>query len=119
VDETGALTYRQGPDNVEQSLQILLLTRLGERVMRPGFGTRSASLIFAPGIIQNLRLLEDSVREAVVRWEPRVDLDDVRAEANPGEETHVTVSIDYRVRGTNTRQNLVFPFYTGTLEVDG
>jgi hypothetical protein len=56
------------------------------------------------------------VRDAVRDWEPRVDLDDVTAEADPNDPTRVTVSIDYRVRRTNTSANLVFPFYLGNAE---
>ncbi len=115
-DAAGGLGYVSGEANVEQSLKILLLTRLGERSMRPAFGSDAARLLFAPGSEQYLRRLETTVREAVRDWEPRVDLEAVRAEADPADETHVTVSIDYRVRATNSRLNLVFPFYLGTLE---
>jgi phage baseplate assembly protein W len=48
-------------------------------------------------------------------FEPRVELEDVRAEMAPGEESRVTVSIVYRIRRTNTKANLVFPFYLGTI----
>jgi uncharacterized protein len=115
-DVTGSLAYVEGDENVEQSLRILLLTQLGERVMRPDFGTAAPRLVFAPGSLQFLGLLETTVREAVRDWEPRIDLDAVRAEADPEEENRVTVSIAYRVRRTNSRFNLVFPFYLGTLE---
>ena len=115
-DDAGRLTFTEGDANVEQSLRILLLTRLGERVMRPGFGSEAPRLVFAPGSERYLRLLETSIREAVRDWEPRVQLDDVRAEVDPVDDTRVTVSIAYRVRPTNSRLNLVFPFYLGTTE---
>lgn len=121
-DRLGSLGYVEGDDCVEQSLHLLLLTALGERVMRADFGTAAPRLVFAPGSTQFLALLERTVRDAVRDWEPRVDLDDVRAEVasdgprgRPEDENRVTVSIDYRVRRTNTRQNLVFPFYLNTL----
>ena len=115
-DETGGLRYVSGEENVEQSLRILLLTRLGERVMRPDFGSEAPRLVFAPGSEQYLRLLETSVREAVRDWEPRVELDEVRAEADATDPARVTVAIEYRVRRSNTKLNLVFPFYLDTLE---
>lgn len=115
-DRTGSLGYVEGDENVEQSLRVLLLTQLGERVMRPGFGCAAPRLVFAPGSLQFLGLLETTVREAVRDWEPRIDLDEVRAEADPEEENRVTVSISYRVRRTNSRLSLVFPFYLGALE---
>jgi uncharacterized protein len=115
-DATGALGYVGNEDNIGQSLLILLQTALGERVMRPEFGSRAPELVFAPGSTRHLRLLEETVRDAVRDFEPRVTLDDVQAEADAADETHVTVLVDYVVRRTNTRQNLVFPFYVGLLE---
>lgn len=124
-DAAGALGYAEGDESVAQCLKVLLLTALGERVMRPGFGSRAPQLVFFPGSEQYLGLLETTVREAVRDWEPRVDLEDVRAEmtaagagastADPADLTRALVSISYRVRQTNTRNNLVFPFYLGTV----
>lgn len=115
-DAAGGLGYVDGDENVEQSLKILLLTNLGQRVMRPDFGCKAPRLVFAPGSTQYLGLLETTIREAVRDWEPRVDLEQVSAEVDPEDETRVTVHIGYRIRQTNTRNNLVFPFYLGTLE---
>jgi uncharacterized protein len=112
-DASGSLGYSSGDDNVEQSLHILLMTSLGDRLMRPTFGTKAEKLVFAPGSVRYLRLLETSVRAAVRDFEPRVDLDTVSAETDVSDDTRILVSIDYRVRQTNTRQNLVFPFYLG------
>jgi uncharacterized protein len=118
-DEAGRLAYASGQESIEHCLRALLLTGLGERVMRPDFGTRAPDLVFAPDSVQNLHDLEDSIREAVRLFEPRVELADVRAEVAPGEESRVTVSIVYRVRRTNTRVNLVFPFYLGIAAAGG
>jgi phage baseplate assembly protein W len=115
-DPAGRLGHIEGEANVEQSLRILLQTNLGERVMRPDFGCEAPRLVFAPGSQQFLSLLETTVREAVRDWEPRIELKDVRAEADAADEARVTVSIAYVVRQTNTRKNLVFPFYLGVME---
>ena len=112
-DGTGSLRYAEGHAHVEQSLKILLLTTLGERVMRPDLGCRAPRLVFSPGSVQHLRLLETSVREAVRDWEPRVELEDVQTEVSPDSENSVTVHIAYKIRGSNVRGNLVFPFYLG------
>ena len=112
-DEAGRLSYAVGEQSIEHCLRALLLTATGERVMRPDFGTRAQESVFAPGSVQNLRDLENSIATAVRTYEPRVELDSVRAEADPADESRVTVSVSYRVRRTNTKQNLVFPFYLG------
>jgi uncharacterized protein len=112
-DEAGRLGYAVGEQSIEHCLRALLLTATGERVMRPDFGTRAQQSVFAPGSVENLRILEESVAEAVRTFEPRVELDSVTAEADLTDESRVTVSVEYRVRRTNTKQNLVFPFYLG------
>lgn len=115
-DAAGGLGLVEGDANIEQSLRLLLLTELGERVMRATFGCDAPRLVFSPGSVQYLQLLETTVREAVRDWEPRVTLEGVTAETIPGDETQVSVSIDYRIRSSNTRTNLVFPFYLGRME---
>ena len=115
-DASGCLGYVEGDANVEQSVHILLMTQLGERVMRADFGTQAPRLVFSPGSTQYLRLLENTVQEAVVNWEPRLDLTNVTAEADPANPFKVTVSVSYTVRQTNTKTNLVFPYYLGTTQ---
>jgi uncharacterized protein len=115
-DLTGGLRYASGDENVEQSLKILLMTNLGQRVMRTDFGSKAPGLVFSPGSLQYLGLLETTIHEAVRDWEPRVDLEEVRAEPDLDDESRITVNIGYRVRKTNTRNNLVFPFYLGKVE---
>jgi uncharacterized protein len=115
-DPSGRLAYVEGDANVEQSLRILLQTSLGERVMRPDFGCEAPRLVFAPGSQQFLSLLEQTVRDAIVNWEPRIDAQEVLVEADPADPAHVTVSLDYMIRQTNTRKNLVYPFYLGVIE---
>ena len=84
--------------------------------MRPAFGTQAPRLVFAPGSLQYLRLLENTIKEAVRDWEPRVDLDSVLAETDPANQFRVMVSISYTVRQTNTKANLVFPYYLGMVK---
>ncbi|GHH66663.1 baseplate protein [Streptosporangium violaceochromogenes] len=112
-DEAGRLEYAVGERSIEHCLRALLLTGAGERVMRPDFGTRAQESVFAPGSGQSLRDLEDSIAEAVRAYEPRVELEEVRAEADPADECRVTVSVVYRIRRGNTKANLVFPYYLG------
>lgn len=115
-DASGRIGYSEGDRNIEQSLRALLLTRLRERRMRPDLGTEAEDLVFAPGSPANLSRLEAMVRSAVRDWEPRVEVLDVRPELDPDDETRALVSIDYRIRRTQSRFSLVFPYY---LQGDG
>ena len=110
-DATGRLGYVEGAENIAQSLEILLRTRLRERRMLPAFGSETHDLVFAPMSPSNLRRLEETVERAIVEWEPRVEVLDLEARQDDDEETRVEVAISYRIRRTNTRVNLVFPFY--------
>jgi uncharacterized protein len=110
-DPDGRLGYVEGTTNVAQSVELLLRTRLGERLMRPSVGCGAERYLFAPGSELELRLLEDSVRDALEQQERRVDVLAVRAELAPEDETRVEVAVQYRERRTNAVGNLVFPFY--------
>lgn len=110
-DAGGSLRYVDEDANVEQSLRLLLATAMGERVMRPGFGTEAPLLVFAPGSTANRGLLETSVRTAVRDFEPRVRLDDVVVTEDPQRPEVCAVEVTYTVRRTNTRTSFVFPFY--------
>ena len=114
-DPAGGLRYATGEASIQDCLLVLLQTAVGERVMRPDFGTTTPSLVFAPGSPANLRTLESSISDAIYAYEPRVQLDSVVAEPTPGEENQVIVSVTYRIRRTNTKANLVFPFYLDSL----
>lgn len=116
-DRDGRLGYVSGENNVEQSLLVLVQTAVGERLMRPDFGTRVAEMVFAPGSLQHLAAIESTIREAVLRFEPRVDVEDLTTEVDPEDRTRVTVILTYRVRQTNSRRNLVHPFLVDYAEV--
>jgi len=106
-----SLDMVESEEDIRQSLQILLATRVGERVMRPTFGWRRKALIFGPLSTSFATLLRREVETAILFFEPRVELNTVRIERLADNEGLVEMRIDYTVRGTNTRNNLVFPFY--------
>jgi phage baseplate assembly protein W len=98
-------------DSVRQGMLLVLQTAPGERLMRPDFGCAIHRLLFAPNDATTSGLAESAVREALQRWEPRIEL--LRVTALPGgdREELLVVNVDYRVRRTDSRFNLVYPFY--------
>jgi phage baseplate assembly protein W len=111
VDETGAIALISGPESIERSMTMVLSTAPGERVMRPNFGCAIWNLLFDPVNDNTLGLMAQSVRQALGQWEPRIDVDGVTASPDPDDNTVVTIEIDYRIKATNDRRNLVYPFY--------
>lgn len=111
VDGTGALRLAVAEDKVRDAVLIILGTVLGERQMRPDFGSRIQEQVFAPLRAATLSRLAFHVQEALIQWEPRVEVQSVRARPDEAHDGVVLVSVDYMVRATNTRFNLVYPFF--------
>lgn len=97
--------------SVCQAIEIILSTRKGERVMRPGFGCHLDKLLFAPNNAATQALAAFEVREALQLWEPRIELLDVSARAGGEAGEQLLIDVGYRVRSTDNRFNLVYPFY--------
>jgi phage baseplate assembly protein W len=110
INSKGGLDYSSGPDRIQDAIWIVLSTSLGERLMRPDFGAGVNDYVFEPNSTVVQTQLMAVVREALVKWEPRIELIGVRAETGD-QPSLVLVSIDYRLRTTNEIFNLVYPLY--------
>jgi len=100
-----------GHDDIAQSLAILLATRRGERVLREDFGCELSEFLFGEISQRMVGQVRDLVSDAILHNEPRIRLDDVRVSADRAGDGVLQVAIDYTVRATNSRFNLVYPFY--------
>jgi phage baseplate assembly protein W len=98
-------------DSVRQSIFVVLSTARGERVMRPDFGCDLHELAFAVNDRTTRATAAFEVREALEAWEPRIELLEVEATAGGERGELLLIAIDYRVRSTDNRFNLVYPFY--------
>jgi Bacteriophage baseplate protein W len=98
-------------DDVRQAVTIILGTNPGERVMRPEFGAGLQRFVFEPVNATTLGLVQARVREALVDFEPRIDVEGVWVIPQGTPPVRLEIDVSYRVRATNTLQNLVYPFY--------
>jgi len=96
---------------VRQSIWLILSTAPGERVARPDFGCRIHDLAFGIGGASLIGDVVTAVEEAIGRWEPRVDVLGIDAFPHPVEKELLLVDVEYAIRATNSRFNLVYPFY--------
>lgn len=101
----------EAEEDVRQSLRILLATSLGERVLRPTFGWRRDAALFEPLSTSFATYLKREIETAVLFFEPRIELDRLTFATPPDAEGLIEIRLDYTVRATNSRSNLVFPFY--------
>jgi phage baseplate assembly protein W len=106
----GSLAYAAYEESVRQSIWIILSTAPGERVMRPDFGCGLHDLVFETVTASTVGRVSASVRDALLRFEPRIDVRDVQVSTAGGGEV-LLISVDYEVRATNNVFNLVYPFY--------
>jgi uncharacterized protein len=106
-----AVTVAEAEEDIRQSLEILLSTHLGERVLNPTFGWKRDSLMFEPLSTSFAAYLMRDIETAILFFESRIGLNSVNFETEPDQEGLVLIRIDYTVRTTNTRTNLVYPFY--------
>lgn len=111
TDSAGTVGLSEGERDIRESIWIVLGTAKGERVMRPDFGCGIHDYVFATVDATTLNLVETSVREALVEWEPRIDVQSVEVSRGEIDVGKLLVSIDYRVRSSNNEYNLVYPFY--------
>lgn len=111
VNKAGKPEMSAYEKDIEEAILIILKTAKGERVMRPDFGCGIFDFVFASMNTATITMMEASVREAIVLWEPRINIKNINLSSDSDEEGKLMISIDYRVKSTNNRFNLVFPFY--------
>lgn len=109
--ETGKLREAEGEEDIKEAIGIILRTKKGERVMRPDFGCDIAQFMFGTMDYTSLAMMERSITQALVLYEPRIHNLRVEAAASEDRENAVLIRISYQVRATNNPYNLVFPFY--------
>jgi phage baseplate assembly protein W len=112
VNATGGIALVRREQELEQAMRLILETYPGERPMRPDFGCRLRDFVFRPANLDTVAELTHEVRNALLRWEPRVDIEIVNVFPAPSDHSTLYIDIQYRTKDTNDRRNLVFLFYT-------
>ena len=108
--DTATVEMVSDEEDIVQSLEIILSTRLGERIMQADFGCELSQFLFeemSEGIITGIR---GTISDALLYHEPRIDVDEINIDESE-QEGLLLISITYTVRTTNSRFNLVYPFY--------
>jgi hypothetical protein len=109
--EGGTTNMLEDEDDIRSSIEILLSTVQGERIMQPKYGCDLTPLLFEP-LTTSLRTeMVDKIRNALLYFEPRIDVEKIELKDDQILEGIVLITIDYVIRSTNSRNNFVFPFY--------
>jgi phage baseplate assembly protein W len=111
VDRRGGIALARDETDIEQAIELILGTAPGERPMRPEFGCGVHDFVFDSIDASTVGKMEEAIRDALDRWEPRVIVQTVEFDLDHVGEGRLVIDIGYRVRVTNTMRNLVYPFY--------
>jgi phage baseplate assembly protein W len=111
VDHRGGIALARGEEDIEQAIGLILGTVPGERPMRPEFGCEIHQLVFDGIDAEMVGAMDTAIRNALDRWEPRIEVTAIDFDLTRAGEGVLDVLIEYTVRATNRRNNLVYPFY--------
>ncbi|WIV66073.1 GPW/gp25 family protein [Natrialbaceae archaeon AArc-T1-2] len=111
---SGDVDLASGERTIEESIRVIIGTAKGERIMRPDFGCRIHEYVFETIDTSTKSLIETAVEDALVEWEPRIDVENVTVSTDRLSTGELMISVDYTVRDTNNEHNLVYPFYVGS-----
>jgi uncharacterized protein len=108
---TKAVNMLDDEADIKSSLEILLSTRLGERVMVPDYGCNLDELLFKPLTLTLKTFVIDLIKTAILYYEPRIDINKIAIDPTDELEGVLLINLEYTVRATNSRKNMVYPFY--------
>lgn len=109
--ESQSVVMASDVEDIKQSLNILLSTSLGERMIHPKYGSDLTSMLFEPVNNANLKLIEDIVYNAIIYYEARIDLFGVEVSDTEINKGVLNITVSFQLKGTNSRFNFVYPFY--------
>lgn len=111
LNSTGSIDESQGEVDIREAIKIIATTAMGERVMLPDFGCGIYNYVFESPNATMLGLMQESVRNAMIKWEPRIIVNSVSVSMEGSERNTLLIELNYAVRSTNNQYNLVYPFY--------
>jgi len=106
VGADGRVAWSEGEANVRESIRVILMTEFRERLMTPDFGCGLGALLFEPNTVTTRHTIAERVTRALALWEPRVAVEDVSVEQDPGDPRAAVATIVYRLTATQGRERL-------------
>lgn len=109
--QLGEVIMSSDEQDIQQSLSVILSTKLGERVMLPNFGCNLDELLFENLDLTTKTLAKERIKDAILYYEPRINVLLISIDESQELEGVLLIRVDYEIRATNSRMNMVYPFY--------
>lgn len=106
VGADGRMVWSAGEENIRESIRVILMTQLNERIRLPEFGGNLATFLFEPNTVTTRSLLRDQITRALARWEPRITVDSVSVEPDPNDAEAAIATITYTLVATSARERV-------------
>jgi hypothetical protein len=114
VGPDGRFAWSAGEDNMRELIRVILMTEGGERLMRENFGCGLRQYLFEPNTVTTRQRIQNSIEQAIARWEPRVSVDDVSVDPDDTDPRRVNINVQFRLVATQRAGSLSF-----TLQLQG
>ena len=109
-NQTATVETTSGVEDIHKSLEIIFTTELGERIMNPTFGCNLQTMIYEPLNTSTVAYIQNLIETAILYFEPRIHTDYIDLQQD-NQQGILFIEVNYKVRGTNSRFNFVYPFY--------
>lgn len=113
IGADGRMAWSEGAENIRESIQIILQTDLGERLMLRSFGAGLGRFLFAPNTTANRRLIQERIETVLKLWEPRIQVKDVRVDPDPKDPQQVIITLEYGLVSTGVGERLAMTVNLG------
>jgi hypothetical protein len=108
VGPDGRFAWSAGEDNMRELIRVILMTEGGERLMRENFGCGLRQYLFEPNTVTTRQRIQNSIEQAIARWEPRVSVDDVSVDPDDTDPRRVNINVQFRLVATQGAGSLSF-----------
>jgi phage baseplate assembly protein W len=106
VGPDGRIAWSEGEDNIRESIRIVLLTELQERLRLPDFGGGLRQFLFEPNTVTTRHTIQERITKALALWEPRIRIESVSVEADPSDAESAIATITYKLVATQTLERV-------------
>lgn len=106
IDANGRVAWSEGTQNIRESIKVILLTELGERLMLTEFGAGLKQFLYEPNTVETRRLLEEQITQALEQWEPRLQLQEVNVEEDAKDPQQAIATVIYNLIATQQTERV-------------